>query len=100
MGIPLVNNGPSQLAKYIGLMKAAEITLFGKEINSFEAIEYGLASEATPDGTGRQILRSLNTNILILFLQINIFAIDSFGKCNYSSHFFIFPSAICTTVRL
>lgn len=77
MGIPLVNNGPSQLAKYVGLMRATEITLTGKEISAHEAIEYGLASEATPDGTGRQI-RSLNTQTLLFVccfffrsLQIN-----------------------------
>lgn len=53
MGIPLMNNGPSQLAKYIGLMKATEITLIGNEINASEAIEYGLANQVTPDGTGK-----------------------------------------------
>lgn len=61
MGIPLMNNGPLQLAKCIGLTKAMEITLIDKEINASEAIECGLANEISADGTGRPF-KCLNAN--------------------------------------
>lgn len=105
MGIPLINNGPSQLAKYIGLMRATEIILVGKEINAFEAIEYGLASEATPDGTGRQHKHFCCLFIVFCFLYfvsklMNAIVIDSFREFDYPSYTVIFLSASDITVRL
>lgn len=52
IGFPLLNNGPSRLAKYVGLLKATEIILRDKEITAVEALQMGLANEMIPDGTG------------------------------------------------
>lgn len=65
LGIPLMNRGPSRLAKFVGLSKATEITLTDKEINAAEAVQMGLANEMIPDGTGKFIRLNFSVNVLL-----------------------------------
>lgn len=56
LGIPLMNSGPSNLARWVGHSKATEIILRDLDIAADEAIEIGLATKCVPNGTGELIL--------------------------------------------
>ncbi|XP_031631735.1 uncharacterized protein LOC116345998 [Contarinia nasturtii] len=50
-GIPLLNDGPKQLAKLIGLSKTMEFLLMDRQVNAEEALELGIVREVVADGT-------------------------------------------------
>lgn len=51
LGIPLVNDGVQRLAQLVGVSRATDITLTGREVNAKEAQEIGLASCVITDGS-------------------------------------------------
>lgn len=51
LGLPLVNGGVQRLAQLVGVSRAADLTLSGREIKAKEAHEIGLISNVTIDGT-------------------------------------------------
>lgn len=55
LGLPLINGGPQRVAQLIGLSRALDITLTGREISAKEACDIGLASGITANGTSKKI---------------------------------------------
>lgn len=58
-GIPLVNGGVQRLAQLVGVSRATDITLTGREIKAKEAQEIGLASCVVTDGSCELFIRSM-----------------------------------------
>lgn len=52
LGIPLLNNGPKQLAKLIGLSKATEFLVLDRQISAQEAEDLAIVNAVVQDGTG------------------------------------------------
>lgn len=51
LGVPLVNGGSQRLAQLVGVSRAIDLALTGREITAKEAYDFGLASTIRPDGT-------------------------------------------------
>lgn len=51
LGIPLVNGGSQRLTQLVGVSRAIDLALTGREIKAKEAYDFGLASSIRPDGT-------------------------------------------------
>lgn len=54
LGIPLVNGGSQRLAQLIGVSRAIDLALTGREIKAKEAYDFGVATAIRPDGTCEQ----------------------------------------------
>lgn len=59
LGIPLLNNGPKQLTKLVGLTKATEFLVMDRQISAQEAEDLGIVNSVVQDGTGTYELFNL-----------------------------------------
>lgn len=51
LGIPLLNGGTQRLVQLVGISRAADLTLTGREFDANEAHKIGLTSYVVKDGT-------------------------------------------------
>ena len=58
-GVPLIDGGTVRLPRLIGLSRAMDLILTGREVRSTEALAIGLANRVVPDGTGRSAAEKL-----------------------------------------
>lgn len=52
-GVPLIDGGTIRLPRLVGLSRALDLILTGREIGAKEAHEFGLANRVVPDGKGK-----------------------------------------------
>lgn len=55
LGIPLLNDGPKNLAKLVGMKKAIDILMMNRQITADEAVDLGIANGMVQDGTGMKL---------------------------------------------
>lgn len=53
LGVPLIDGGTIRLPRLVGLSRALDLILTGREIGAKEAHEFGLANRVVPDGKGK-----------------------------------------------
>lgn len=68
-GLPLMNEGPKNLAKIIGTSMATDFLLMGRQINADEAQELGIVREIVADGTGIWVKFIVQNILWILYLN-------------------------------
>lgn len=56
-GVPLIDGGTVRLPRLVGLSRALDLILTGREIGAREAHEFGLANRVVPDGKGKSRLK-------------------------------------------
>ncbi|XP_048727893.2 enoyl-CoA hydratase EchA19-like isoform X2 [Ostrea edulis] len=54
-GVPLTDGGTVRLPRLVGLSRALDLILTGREIGAREAYEFGLANRVVPDGTSLDV---------------------------------------------
>lgn len=58
-GVPLIDGGTVRLPRLVGLSRALDLILTGREIGAREAHEFGLANRVVPDGKGKSKFRAI-----------------------------------------
>uniref|UniRef100_A0A914VAG8 Enoyl-CoA hydratase n=1 Tax=Plectus sambesii TaxID=2011161 RepID=A0A914VAG8_9BILA len=67
-GVPLIDGGTVRLPKLIGLSRAMDMILTGREVDAKTAFDWGLVNRLTPDGTSLKVAIEL-ANTLAAFPQ-------------------------------
>src|SRR5204863_6783613 len=62
-GVPLVDGGTQRLPRIVGLGRALDLILSGREVDADEALAIGLANRVVPDGTALDAALALATEI-------------------------------------
>jgi enoyl-CoA hydratase len=82
-GVPLIDGGTQRLPRIVGLGRALDLVLTGREVDAQEALAMGLANRVVPDGTALDAAIALATEIAafpwtcVVADRANVF--DSFG---------------------
>lgn len=66
-GVPLIDGGTVRLPRLVGLSRALDLILTGREIGAREAHEFGLANRVVPDGKGKSRFKAA----IILFHKLH-----------------------------
>lgn len=66
-GVPLIDGGTVRLPRLVGLSRALDLILTGREIGAREAHEFGLANRVVPDGKGKSRFKAA----IILFHRLH-----------------------------
>jgi enoyl-CoA hydratase len=62
-GVPLIDGGTYRLPRIVGLGRALDLILTGREFDAAEAYDIGLAARVVPDGTALEIAIALAEQI-------------------------------------
>jgi enoyl-CoA hydratase len=62
-GVPLIDGGTVRLPRLIGLSRAMDMILMGREVGAKESLAIGLANRVVPDGTARQEAEALAASL-------------------------------------
>jgi enoyl-CoA hydratase len=62
-GVPLIDGGTQRLPRIVGLGRALDLVLTGREVDAAEALDMGLANRVVPDGTALDAAVALATEI-------------------------------------
>ena len=58
-GVPLIDGGTVRLPRIVGMGRALDLVLTGREVGSEEALMMGLANRVVPNGTAREAAEAL-----------------------------------------
>lgn len=64
-GVPLIDGGTFRLPKIIGLGRALDLILTGRDVGPEEALQMGLVSRVVPQGTAREAAEALAHQIAV-----------------------------------
>jgi enoyl-CoA hydratase len=62
-GVPLIDGGTVRLPRLIGLSRAMDMILMGREVGAKESLAIGLANRVVPDGTARPEAEALAASL-------------------------------------
>ena len=65
-GVPLIDGGTVRLPRLIGLSRALDLILTGREVDAEECLQMGLANRMVPEGTARQAAEQLAAQMAAL----------------------------------
>jgi enoyl-CoA hydratase len=65
-GVPLIDGGTVRLPRIVGLGRALDLILTGREVRAAEALQMGLVSRVVPAGTARQAAAALARDLAAL----------------------------------
>lgn len=71
-GVPLIDGGTIRLPRLVGLSRALDLILTGREIGAREAHEFGLANRVVPDGKGKSRFKAAMTSYIYFILKRDV----------------------------